>query len=98
MDEAAVYEVLSVVEEIPPGRVATYGQIAELAGRAGQARLIGKILSRAQCYGYYPCHRVVDHTGRLAPGWLEQRSLLEAEGVAFKNAAHVDLKKCRWEY
>ena len=40
-----IYEVLSVVEEIPEGRVATYGQIARLTGRDRNARLIGKILS-----------------------------------------------------
>ena len=54
-----IYEVLSVVEEIPEGCVATYGQIARLTGRDRNARLVGKILSMSEYYGQYPCHRVV---------------------------------------
>ena len=60
-------EVLSVVADIPEGRVATYGQIARLIGRRRNARLVGKILSQAQDYGDFPCHRVVNAAGRLAP-------------------------------
>ena len=97
MDERLVYEVLSVVEEIPAGRVATYGQIARLIGREKNARLVGRILRRAEHYGAYPCHRVVDHSGRLAPGWPEQAFLLEEEGVALKAPFYVDLKKYGWE-
>ena len=81
MDDDVVYEVLSVVGEIPYGRVATYGQIAELIGREKNARLVGKILSCAELYGEYPCHRVVNAAGRTAPGFSEQRERLEAEGV-----------------
>lgn len=97
MDEQLVYEILSVVDEIPRGKVATYGQIARLIGREKNARLVGKVLSRADFYGSYPCHRVVNHAGRPAPGWKEQRELLEAEGIPFKNEIQVDLKHCRWE-
>ena len=91
-----IYEILSVVEEIPEGCVATYGQIARLIGRDKNSRLVGKVLSMAEYYGDYPCHRVVNHAGRLVPGWLEQRLLLEAEQVVMKDDRHVDLKKCRW--
>ena len=52
-----IYEILSVVEEIPEGRVATYGQIARLTGRDRNARLVGKILGMSGFYGTYPCHR-----------------------------------------
>ena len=69
LQDDLVYEILSVVEEIPVGTVATYGQIARLIGRDRNARLVGKVLSMAQYYGNYPCHRVVNHTGRLVPGW-----------------------------
>lgn len=96
LDERLVYEILSVVEEIPAGKVASYGQIAKLIGREKHARLVGKVLSDAECYGAYPCHRVVNHAGRTAPGWAEQRLLLEAEGVAFKADGHVDMKRFRW--
>ena len=66
LDEHLIYEILSAVAEIPEGRVASYGQIAALIGRERNARLVGKVLSRAEAYGDYPCHRVVNHAGRLA--------------------------------
>ena len=91
-----IYEILSVVEEIPEGRVATYGQIARLIGRDRNARLVGRILGMSELYGRYPCHRVVNHAGRTAPGFFAQRELLEAEGVAFKANGCVDLKKYQW--
>ncbi len=91
------YEVLSVVEEIPEGKVATYGQIARLIGREKNARLVACVLSHAEYYGEFPCHRVVNHAGRLAPGWQEQRFLLEEEGVGLKDRNHVELKKYQWE-
>lgn len=97
MDDDVVYEVLSVVGEIPYGRVATYGQIAELIGREKNARLVGKILSCAELYGEYPCHRVVNTAGRTAPGFSEQRERLEAEGVKFKPNGCVDMKNYRWQ-
>lgn len=97
MQEDLIYEILSVVEEIPEGNIATYGQIAKLIGREKNARLVGKVLGMASSYGEYPCHRVVNHAGRLVPGWREQKLLLEEEGVPFKDENHVDLKLCRWD-
>lgn len=97
LDESLVYEILSVVEEIPEGNVATYGQIARLIGRDKNSRLVGTVLRRAGLYGEYPCHRVVNHAGRLVPGWTEQRYLLEQEGVSMKNDTHVDLKRFQWD-
>ncbi len=97
MTEKLVYEILSIVEEIPCGKVATYGQIARLSGHEKNSRLVGHILSRAEFYGEYPCHRVVNHNGRMAPGWQEQRTLLEAEGVEFKDENRVDIKRFLWD-
>ena len=97
MDEDLIYEILSVVEEIPEGKVATYGQIASLIGREKNSRLVGKVLSMAEYYGKYPCHRVVNHAGRLVPGWPEQAFLLAREGVSLKENHHVDLKKYQWD-
>ena len=96
LNDDLIYEILSVVEEIPPGCVASYGQIAALIGRDKNARLVGKVLSLSQYYGQYPCHRVVNRAGRTAPGWYEQQSLLESEGVTFKKNGCVDMKKHRW--
>lgn len=97
MDEKLIYEILSVVDEIPRGKVAAYGQIASLIGKERNARLVGKVLGMAQNYGEYPCHRVVNHAGRLVPGWPEQRFLLEQEGVELKDSRHIDLKQYQWD-
>ncbi len=97
MDENITYEILSVVDEIPEGKVASYGQIARLIGREKNARMVGKVLSQSAYYGDYPCHRVVNHAGRLAPHFPEQRDLLLDEGVIFKNRNYVDMKKCQWD-
>ena len=97
LDEDLIYEILSVVEEIPEGCVATYGQIARLIGRDRNSRLVGKVLSMAEYYGQYPCHRVVNHAERPAPGWREQEELLREEGVELKRNGCVDLKKYQWD-
>ena len=82
-DERLIYEILAAVSEIPPGRVATYGQLA---------RLVGRVLRDASLYGDYPCHRVVNHAGRLAPGWPEQAELLRDEGVPLRDDTHADMR------
>ena len=96
LTEDLIYEVLSVVSEIPCGRVASYGQIARLIGRDRNSRLVGKVLSMAEFYGEYPCHRVVNHAGRLAPSFHEQKSLLLEEGVGFLPNGCVDMKRYQW--
>lgn len=97
LNDDFAYEVLSVVEEIPEGCVATYGQIAQLIGHPRNSRLVARVLARSHYYGEFPCHRVVNHAGRLAPGWPEQAFLLRQEGVVLKDEAHVDLKRFQWE-
>ena len=97
LNDDFAYAVLSAVAEIPEGKVATYGQIARLIGYPKNARLVARVLSHAEYYGDYPCHRVVNATGRLAPGWAAQATLLQAEGVALRNATHVSLKLYRWK-
>ena len=96
-DELLIYEILEAVAEIPVGKVASYGQIARLIGRDKNSRLVGRVLSMAEFYGSYPCHRVVNHARRTAPHWREQRELLEAEGVEFKENGCVDMKRFQWE-
>lgn len=96
LNDDFAYEVLSVVEEIPEGCVATYGQIAQLIGYPKNSRLVARVLARAEFYGQFPCHRVVNHAGRTAPGWPEQAFLLRQEGVPLKDETHVDLKQAQW--
>ena len=97
LTEELIYEILSAVEEVPAGKVASYGQIARLFGRDKNARLVGKVLSMSEYYGSYPCHRIVNHAGRLAPHFPGQRGLLLQEDVIFKDSSHVDMKRCQWE-
>lgn len=93
----AVYQVTA---QIPAGRVATYGQIAFLAGRPRASRIVGGAMARAP--EGLPCHRVICGDGRLSPpdvfgGPGIQRMLLEAEGVPFLPDGRVDLSRCRWD-
>lgn len=97
MDENFAFLVLSIVAEIPSGKVATYGQIAELAGYPQNSRLVGRVLHQAKYYGNYPCHRVVNSQGRCAPNWQEQLELLIAEGVGFTPSNRVALKEFQWQ-
>ena len=97
LNDDFAYAVLSAVAEIPEGKVATYGHIARLIGYPKNARLVARVLSHADYYGDYPCHRVVNATGRLAPGWAAQATLLQEEGVALRDATHVSLKLYRWK-
>ncbi len=96
LDEYLIYDVLSLVGEIPPGKVVSYGQIARAIGRPRNSRLVGKILSMAEYYGSYPCHRVVNHAGRTAPDFAEQKQRLLDEGVTFLKNGNVDMKKHQW--
>ncbi len=86
-------KIYALADRVPPGRVTTYGQLAALAGRPRWARRAGQALSRAPAAR--PCHRVVNSQGRLVPGWAQQRALLLAEGVAFRENGCVDMRRCR---
>ena len=90
--------VLSAVRRIPVGRVATYGDIAELAGRPGAARAVGNIMRDCRARDV-PCHRVVAAAGALggfggAPAL--KRALLEAEGIRVRGSRIRDFAACRW--
>ncbi len=91
-------KIYEVVKSIPKGRVATYGQVALLAGNPRWARVVGYALHVNPDPGTIPCHRVVNREGRVAPGFAfggegVQRQLLEAEGIVFEPDGRVDLKK-----
>lgn len=95
--EEYVEEVLALVERIPPGRVMSYGAIADhLAERSGRAsaRLVGSIMARHG--GGVPWYRVVNAAGRLPPGHeARARSRLAAEGTPLRGAG-VDLAAAAW--
>ncbi len=93
--------VYDMVEQVPRGMVATYGQIAALVDAPRRARYVGYALHVNPRPGVIPCHRIVFADGRLAEGFAfggpeAQRALLEAEGVAFLPDGRVDLAACRW--
>ena len=90
VDNPALEAIWSVIIAIPPGRVSTYGAVAEAAGLPGRARQTGFALRNAPAELDLPWHRVLGAGGRIAfpPGSRQarlQRRLLEAEGVAVKN-------------
>lgn len=86
--------VYAVVREIPRGRVATYGQIAMLAGRSGAARAVGNVMLECDDASV-PCHRVVRADGALGRSFARQRDRLRREGVAFAGA-RVDVAERLW--
>lgn len=97
----ACERVWAVVRRIPPGRVATYGQVAAEAGFAKRPRLAGQALKRTPAGMKLPWHRVVNAQGRIAlPAGSEaghlQRRRLEAEGLVF-HGDRIDLARYRWQ-
>lgn len=92
LDEA----VLTVVEQIPPGKVLSYGDIADWVGTRS-ARLVGQVMYR--CGDGVPWHRVVMTDGRPAPHKaLEQLALLRADGTPMRaDGTRVDMARARWD-
>lgn len=93
--------VYEIVEQIPSGRVATYGQVASMLGNPRMSRAVGYALHVSPGNRQIPCHRVVNRFGGLArafeaAGINEQRLLLEAEGVGFTEEGTVDLEHFLW--
>jgi methylated-DNA-protein-cysteine methyltransferase-like protein len=94
--------IYSVVARIPRGRVATYGQVARLAGLPGHARLVGYALSALTEGSRLPWHRVVNAKGRISlrgdrsPANVVQRLRLERESVRFDGSGVISLERFRW--
>jgi O-6-methylguanine DNA methyltransferase len=98
MRSSFLVRVLNVVRRIPPGRVATYGDVAAMAGRARAARAVGNIM-RGCGRPDVPCHRVIAAGGRLGGyGGSEalKRALLAAEGVSVSGGRIRDLDRVTW--
>jgi methylated-DNA-protein-cysteine methyltransferase-like protein len=94
-------EVKTVIRGIPRGRVATYGQVAALAGRERAARGVAWILHSSSKAAGLPWHRVIGGQGRISlargKGFEEQKAKLAAEGVAVGRGGRIDLKRHQWE-
>lgn len=93
--------IYSVIASIPRGRVASYGQVAALAGLPRHARLVGRALRELPDDIDLPWHRVVNHAGAISPrnsptSERDQRRLLAAEGVHFLRG-RVAMSRHRWE-
>ena len=93
--------IYDIVRQIPRGKVATYGQIAAMAGNPRLSRVVGYALHVNPDPAHIPCFRVVNREGRVSPAFAfggenMQIRLLEEEGVAFKSEGYVDLEKHLW--
>ena len=104
VDGQSRQKIYDTIRRIPRGRVATYGQIAALAGLPRRARMVGQALRSTPDGVEIPWHRVINAQGTISPrgdsiGWTEgyQRHLLEEEGVIFSKSGKVDLERFGWD-
>lgn len=93
--------VYNLAQQIPQGKVATYKQLAKLAGSPGAARAVGMSMKKNHNPNMIPCHRVVASNGELTgysmgKGVVTKKAMLIKEGVAFIGDC-VDLSVSRWE-
>ena len=91
----------TVIQGIPVGKVATYGQIASLAGLPGAARLVGKILSGLPAETSLPWHRVINAAGKISmpegsDSFIEQKKRLTAENIIL-TGSQISLKQYLWK-
>jgi methylated-DNA-protein-cysteine methyltransferase-like protein len=100
--DAAVEAICAVIRRIPRGWVATYGQVATMAGMPRRARLVGRVLQELGTKTNVPWHRVVNAKGEVSfslsrnGGDILQRRLLEKEGIEFDVNNRMDLERNRW--
>ncbi len=92
-------KIYEIIQQIPTGKVATYGQIAVLAGKPHAARAVGWALNAASEAMDLPWHRVINASGKSSlpekSGRMLQQILLESEGVVFENSK-IDLEQFLW--
>jgi methylated-DNA-protein-cysteine methyltransferase-like protein len=95
--------IYAIVRQIPYGKVATYGQVADLAGLYGRARLVGYALYRVDSDSDVPWHRVINAKGQVSESPVRygsdhlQRSLLEQEGIVFDQSGKIQLREYLWQ-
>ncbi|UXR65957.1 MGMT family protein [Bdellovibrio bacteriovorus] len=95
-------KVLSFIKKIPRGKVATYGQIAALAGKPQGSRGVAWLLHSCSESHQLPWQRVLNSKGKISfpPGTAEfkkQKKLLESEGVEFSDSNQIDMKRFQWK-
>ena len=101
IDEEFLNAVYDIVEQIPYGKVATYGQVGDKAGYRNAAREVGHAMSHAPSKRDLPCHRVVNKLGTLSPdhafgGQEKQRNMLAQEGVTFTKDGRINMERHLW--
>ena len=101
MSQGTFEKIYEVVKQIPKGNVATYGQVAELAGNRRWSQIVGYALHGNPDPEHIPCHRVVNRFGEVSKAFAfggsnRQVELLKGEGVEFVGDK-VDMEKCQWK-
>ena len=101
-NETVFDKIYNVVKKIPKVYVATYGQVASIAGNKRWARVVGYALHVNPDPEHIPCYRVVNREGRISEafafgGGNRQVELLKADGVEFVDDEHVDMEKYQWD-
>ena len=93
--------VIAVLKKIPKGKVATYGQVATLAGSPRAARQVVRILHSSSKKYNLPWHRVINSLGKISllpnQGYEIQKALLSKEKIKFSLSDQIDLKKFQWQ-
>lgn len=96
-------KIYEVVRKVPPGKVVTYGQVADLAGLYGKARLVGYALFQVDVESDIPWQRVVNAKGEISysparnGADYRQKNLLEREGIEFDDRDRINLNEYRWK-
>jgi methylated-DNA-protein-cysteine methyltransferase-like protein len=100
--ESSYKKIYKIVLKVPEGKIATYGQVARLAGLPGHARQVGYALHALPDNSGVPWFRVVNSKGQLSfpvesPEFMVQAKILEAEGIEFDCLMQIDLQKFGWK-
>ncbi len=93
-------QIFIVIQQIPSGKVSTYGEIATMAGYPGYARHVGKALSRLPKDSTLPWFRVINSAGKISlqeNSFIKQKRKLEEDGIEVSSSGKVNLKRYRWQ-
>lgn len=94
-------KVITIIQKIPKGKVASYAQIAKLAGKPQGVRGVVWILHSSSSLSDLPWHRVINSKGKISfpemsEQWIKQKKLLEREGITVSEYGEIDLKEFQW--